>query len=67
MIQPFVVVFGKAVRRIARLRGGEGSALPGLFVERIDPGFLARSRPTSSWRDFSQRYQWQNHYYKNGC
>lgn len=43
MIQPFVVVFGKAVRRIARLRGGEGSALPGLFVERIDPGFLARS------------------------
>lgn len=34
-------VIGKSVRRAARLRGG-GSALPGLVVERIDPGFLAR-------------------------
>ena len=34
-------VIGKAVRQVARLRGG-GSALPGLVVERIDPGFLAR-------------------------
>ncbi len=31
---------GKAVRYIARLRGG-GSALPGLFVEKIDKGFVA--------------------------
>lgn len=30
---------GKAVRRIARLRGG-GSALPGLFVEKIDSSFV---------------------------
>lgn len=34
-------VIGKSVRQIARLRGG-GSALPGLVIERIDPGFLAR-------------------------
>lgn len=34
-------VIGKSVRAVARLRGG-GSALPGLIVERIDPGFMAR-------------------------
>lgn len=34
-------VIGKSVRQLARLRGG-GSALPGLVVEKIDPGFLAR-------------------------
>ena len=34
-------VIGKAVRQLARLRGG-GSALPGLVIERIDPGFLSR-------------------------
>ena len=34
-------VIGKIVRGVARLRGG-GSALPGLVVEKIDPGFLAR-------------------------
>lgn len=39
MPQPFVVILGKAVRYIARLRGG-GSALPGLFVERISPKFI---------------------------
>ncbi|GAA1621441.1 Mur ligase family protein [Leucobacter chromiireducens] len=32
---------GKSVRQVARLRGG-GSALPGLVVEKIDPGFLSR-------------------------
>ncbi|MBK0421156.1 DUF1727 domain-containing protein [Leucobacter sp. CSA2] len=32
---------GKTVRAAARLRGG-GSALPGLVVEKVDPGFLAR-------------------------
>ncbi|MHA3724619.1 MurT ligase domain-containing protein [Leucobacter sp. HY1910] len=32
---------GKAVRQVARLRGG-GSALPGLVVEKIDPGYLGR-------------------------
>lgn len=35
----FVVILGKAVRHAARLRGG-GSALPGLFVEKISPDFI---------------------------
>lgn len=35
-------VIGKAVRQLAKLRGGGGSALPGLVVEKLDPGFLAR-------------------------
>lgn len=33
---------GKVVRQAAKLRGGGGSALPGLVVERIDPGFMGR-------------------------
>ncbi len=39
MPQPFVIIMGKAVRYAARLRGG-GSALPGLFVEKISPDFI---------------------------
>lgn len=39
MSKPYTVLLGKTVRYIARLRGG-GSALPGLFVERIDPAFV---------------------------
>jgi len=39
MPQSFTIIFGKAVRYVARLRGG-GSALPGLFVERISPSFV---------------------------
>lgn len=39
MIRPYSVLMGKAVRYIARLRGG-GSALPGLFVEKIDKNFV---------------------------
>lgn len=39
MPHPFVIVLGKAVRYAARLRGG-GSALPGLFVEKISPDFI---------------------------
>lgn len=35
-------VIGKGVRTIARLRSG-GSALPGLVVEKIDPGFVPRA------------------------
>lgn len=46
MPQPFSVILGKAVRHIARLRGGSGSALPGLFVEKIDPGFIRRTLGT---------------------
>lgn len=34
-----VILVGKFVRVLARLRGG-GSALPGLVVERLDPSFL---------------------------
>lgn len=40
MTKPYSVFMGKAVRYIARLRGG-GSALPGLFVEKIDKSFVA--------------------------
>lgn len=35
-------LFGKAVRSIARLRGG-GSALPGLVIEKLDPGYTRRT------------------------
>lgn len=42
MPHPFVVILGKAVRYAARLRGG-GSALPGLFVEKIDPDFIKKT------------------------
>jgi len=38
----FVTLLGKSVRYIARLRGG-GSALPGLFVERIQPDFIKKT------------------------
>lgn len=37
--RPHSVLMGKAVRYVARLRGG-GSALPGLFVEKIDKNFV---------------------------
>lgn len=39
MSKRYITILGKAVRAIARLRGG-GSALPGLVVERIDPNFI---------------------------
>lgn len=42
MSKPYVVRLGKFVRRVSRLRGG-GSALPGLFVEKIDAGFVANT------------------------
>jgi len=42
MPHPFVIIFGKSVRAIARMRGG-GSALPGLFVEKIDPSFVRKT------------------------
>jgi UDP-N-acetylmuramyl tripeptide synthase len=35
---PLIIAVGKAVQKVARLRGG-GSALPGLVVEKIDPKF----------------------------
>jgi UDP-N-acetylmuramyl tripeptide synthase len=42
MSKPYVTLLGKAVRKIAQIRGG-GSALPGLFVEKIDPDFIKRT------------------------
>lgn len=39
MSRAYSTLLGKAVRSLARLRGG-GSALPGLFVEHIDPNFV---------------------------
>ena len=42
MPQPLTIILGKAVRYAARLRGG-GSALPGLFVEKIDPEFVSQT------------------------
>ncbi|MPY11004.1 Mur ligase family protein [Arthrobacter bussei] len=44
-MNPLPVLVGKAVRIASRLRGG-GSALPGLVVERLDPGFMARALST---------------------
>ncbi|MDQ0756295.1 Mur ligase family protein [Arthrobacter sp. B3I4] len=41
----FSVPLGKLVRRVSRLRGG-GSALPGLVVEKMDPGFMQRTLST---------------------
>jgi lipid II isoglutaminyl synthase (glutamine-hydrolysing) len=42
MTKPYTVLMGKTVRAIARMRGG-GSALPGLFVEKIDKNFVAHT------------------------
>lgn len=42
MHQTFTTILGKSVRMLARARGG-GSALPGLFVEKIDPDFIKRT------------------------
>lgn len=39
MPKAITTIFGKAVRQVALLRGG-GSALPGLFVEKIDSSFV---------------------------
>lgn len=42
MPNPYSVIAGKAVKRLAEMRGG-GSALPGLIIERLDPTFLKRT------------------------
>ncbi len=42
MRQTFTTLLGKSVRALAQARGG-GSALPGLFVEKIDPDFSKRT------------------------
>ncbi len=38
----YSVILGKSVKKLAALRGG-GSALPGLFVEKIDADFVPRT------------------------
>lgn len=35
------VGIGKLIRKVSKMRGGAGSALPGLVVEKIDPKFVA--------------------------
>ncbi|MCH8571005.1 MurT ligase domain-containing protein [Nesterenkonia sp. AY15] len=37
------VLIGRAARTVTKLRGGGGSAFPGLVVEKLDPHFLART------------------------
>ncbi len=36
------ILIGKGVQKITHLRGGGGSALPGLVVERINPNFMKK-------------------------
>ncbi len=38
-----ISLIGKTVAKISRLKGGHGSALPGLVVEKLSPHFLARA------------------------
>jgi UDP-N-acetylmuramyl tripeptide synthase len=38
----YSVILGKSVKKLAAMRGG-GSALPGLFVEKIDKDFISRT------------------------
>ena len=38
----FTSLIGKAVAKLSRIKGGHGSALPGLIVEKLDPHFLAK-------------------------
>ena len=45
MQKSLITILGKAVKGVARLRGG-GSALPGLIVEKIDPNFLSKTLST---------------------
>ena len=42
MQNTFTTLVGKLVRQASRLRGGSGSALPGLVVEKIDSGYMRR-------------------------
>ncbi len=37
------VIVGKAVRKLSRLTGGNGAALPGLVIEKIMPDFLQKT------------------------
>ena len=39
----FSILLGKGIQKISKLRGGGGSALPGLFVEKTNPNFLRKT------------------------
>lgn len=39
---PFVIALGKVVRVLARLKGGSGSAIPGVVVDKIAPAFAPK-------------------------
>jgi UDP-N-acetylmuramyl tripeptide synthase len=41
MKRQLVILLGRLIAFATRLRGGHGSALPGLIIEKLDPGFLA--------------------------
>lgn len=41
--QQIITLIGKSVQKASQLKGGGGSALPGLVVERIDPRFMERT------------------------
>lgn len=43
LFSPFSVALGRSVRWASRLAHRGGSALPGAIVEKVDPGFLART------------------------
>lgn len=43
MRQTLTTMLGKAVKKAAQIRGGSGSALPGLVIEKIDSDFVSRT------------------------
>lgn len=43
MRQTLTTMLGKAVKKAAQTRGGSGSALPGLVIEKIDSDFVSRT------------------------
>lgn len=43
MRQTLTTMLGKTVKKAAQIRGGSGSALPGLVIEKIDSDFVSRT------------------------
>lgn len=43
MRQTLTTMLGKTVKKAAQIRGGNGSALPGLVIEKIDSDFVSRT------------------------
>jgi UDP-N-acetylmuramyl tripeptide synthase len=39
----FSILLGKGIQKISKLRGGGGSALPGLVIEKTNPNFLKKT------------------------